>query len=100
MKFGSQQHRVPFRIKLKDFELKNYPGSDSPSSFSSYIDVIDSLDNKVIPYKIFMNNILYHKGYRFFQSSYDKDKKGTILSVSYDKIGTNVSYTGYFLLFF
>jgi hypothetical protein len=31
-----------------------------------------------------MNNVLDHDGYRFFQSGFDPDEKGTILSVNHD----------------
>jgi len=48
--------------------------------------------------RIFMNNTLLYKGYKFFQSSYDQDEKGTILSVNYDLWGTWISYLSYFLL--
>ena len=47
---------------------------------------------------IFMNNILKYKGYRFYQSSYDRDEKGTILSVNHDMAGMIVTYTGYTML--
>jgi hypothetical protein len=49
---------------------------------------------------IFMNNILKYKGYRFYQSSYDHDEQGTILSVNHDMAGMLVTYSGYALLFF
>ena len=45
-----------------------------------------------------MNNVLDYGGYRFFQSSYDQDEKGTILSVNHDFAGTMVTYVGYALL--
>ena len=45
-----------------------------------------------------MNHVLNYKGYRFFQSSYDMDERGTVLSVNHDFIGTWTSYFGYFLL--
>lgn len=45
-----------------------------------------------------MNHILNYEGYRFFQSSFDQDELGTILSVNHDFWGTWVSYLGYFLL--
>ena len=48
---------------------------------------------------IYMNNILTYGGYRFYQSSYDTDELGTVLSVNHDRWGTLVSYTGYFFLF-
>ena len=46
-----------------------------------------------------MNNILKYKGYRFYQSSFDRDEKGTVLSVNHDLAGMLVTYTGYSLLF-
>jgi hypothetical protein len=47
-----------------------------------------------------MNNILNHRGYKFFQSSFDPDEKGTILSVNHDYWGTWFTYLGYYLLYF
>jgi cytochrome c-type biogenesis protein CcsB len=46
-----------------------------------------------------MNHILNHKGYRFFQASFDPDEKGTVLSVNHDFYGTLITYIGYFLLY-
>ena len=43
-----------------------------------------------------MNNILYLKGYRFCQSSYDNEG-ATVLSVNYDPYGITLSYAGYIL---
>ncbi|UTW66698.1 cytochrome c biogenesis protein CcsA [bacterium SCSIO 12643] len=85
-----------FSLYLKDFELIRYPGSTSPSSYSSYLDVIDGSEK--FPYTIYMNNVLDHGGFRFFQASYDTDEKGTVLSVNHDWWGTQVTYLGYFLL--
>jgi cytochrome c-type biogenesis protein CcsB len=53
----------------------------------------------VLEAKIFMNNVLDVKGYRFFQASYDQDELGTILSVNQDVAGRTITYSGYFLLF-
>jgi len=46
-----------------------------------------------------MNNVLDHKGYRFFQASFDQDEKGTILSVNHDYWGSLITYIGYTLLY-
>ncbi|MBS0000537.1 MAG: cytochrome c biogenesis protein CcsA [Cyclobacteriaceae bacterium] len=100
MTVGSQVRELPFALKLNDFELERYPGSESPSSFASEITLIDEENDVNRPYRIFMNNILQYQGYRFYQSSYDQDERGTILSVNHDRMGTIVTYTGYFLLFF
>ena len=94
--YGPINHTLPFAIALKDFQLDRYPGSESPSSFASEIQVLDG-DN-TFDYRIFMNNVLNYRGYRFFQSSYDSDEKGTILSVNQDKWGTIVTYFGYLSL--
>jgi cytochrome c-type biogenesis protein CcsB len=45
-----------------------------------------------------MNHILKHRGYRFYQSSYDLDEKGTVLSLNRDGPGTTITYLGYLLL--
>jgi cytochrome c-type biogenesis protein CcsB len=94
--YGAKQIELPFALYLEDFQLERYPGSNSPSSFASEVVLLD--DNTETPYRIFMNNILKHKGYRFFQSSYDTDEKGTVLSVNYDSLGTGITYFGYFLM--
>ena len=48
--------------------------------------------------RIFMNNVLDVKGYRFFQASYDPDELGTVLSVNRDVAGRTITYICYFLL--
>ena len=95
--YGAKYLQTPFYVKLKDFQLERYAGSMSPSSFASEVSVIDGVVEK--DHRIFMNNVLNYKGYRFFQSSYDKDEQGTILSVNYDWWGTFLTYIGYGLLF-
>ena len=95
LNFTLNELKLPFSIALKDFVLERYAGSNSPSAYSSFVEVIDN--NKSFEYKIFMNNVLDYGGYRFFQSSYDLDEKGTILSVNKDP-GKIVTYLGYALL--
>ena len=97
--YGSKSTTLPFSIKLNDFILERYPGSNSPSGYKSDVVLIDKAENVEKPFMIFMNNILKYKGYRFYQSSYDQDEKGTILSVNHDLTGMLVTYTGYALLF-
>ena len=95
--YGYKVINLPFEIYLNDFEIERYPGSRSPSSFSSHVTIYREGEEPQ-PYHIYMNNILKMDGYRFYQSSYDQDEKGTILSVNHDTIGTVVTYIGYFLL--
>ena len=94
--WGSKPLVLPFSIKLTDFELKRYPGSHSPMSYSSDV-IVEDPKTGDYPYKIYMNHVLDHAGYRFFQSSYDPDELGTVLSVNHDP-GKIPTYVGYFLL--
>jgi cytochrome c-type biogenesis protein CcsB len=96
--YGAKRIDLPFSLHLNRFELERYPGSHSPSSYASEVTLVDEKNNIQEDRRIFMNNILNYKGYRFFQSSYDTDEKGTILSVNSDYWGTLITYLGYFLL--
>lgn len=96
--YGSRNIVLPFVLRLEDFRIDRYPGSNSPSSFESDVVLIDTEHDINELHNIYMNNVLKHRGYRFYQSSYDQDEKGTILSVNRDLAGTSVTYTGYFLL--
>ncbi|MCX6257248.1 MAG: cytochrome c biogenesis protein CcsA [Bacteroidia bacterium] len=96
--YGPEKVQLPFSILLNKFILERYPGSMSPSSYASEVTLIDGKRNLQKNARIFMNNVLDYRGYRFFQSSYDTDEKGTILSVNHDFWGTWISYLGYLLL--
>lgn len=97
--YGSKVYELPFSLKLNDFIAQKYPGTEkSFSSFESQVTLIDG--NEKNDHRIYMNHILDHKGYRFFQASFDPDEKGTVLSVNHDFWGTNITYIGYYLLYF
>ncbi|MBZ9778223.1 cytochrome c biogenesis protein CcsA [Psychroflexus sp. CAK8W] len=102
MSYGSKDVELPFALKLNDFIAKKHPGTEdrrqpSYESFMSKVEVVDGSNS--YPYDIYMNHVLDHKGYRFFQSSFDPDEGGTILSVNNDWWGTWITYIGYFLLY-
>ncbi len=86
-----------FKVKLDKFVMRKYPGSMQPSSYDSYVTVIDEKNNKKFQYHIYMNHILVYGGYRFYQASYDMDEQGSILSVNHDP-GMWITYFGYLLL--
>lgn len=99
MEYGSTQIQVPFEIACRNFTLDRYPGSNTASSFSSDVTIIDKKNNYTRDQHIFMNHVMDYQGYRFFQSSYDEDEKGTRLSVNHDWWGTNITYLGYLFMF-
>jgi cytochrome c-type biogenesis protein CcsB len=89
--------RLPFSLRLNDFRVDRYPGSMRPSGFTSDVTVVDSVRGVETAASIFMNHILRHRGYRFYQTSYDDDEAGTVLTVTRDP-GMFPTYAGYFLL--
>ena len=97
LKEGNVQAELPFELELQDFKLIRYPGSLSPSSYESYLKIYTT--HGVHETKVYMNNVLDIEGYRFFQASYDEDERGSVLSVSYDSMGRNITYFGYICLF-
>ncbi len=104
LNYGSIEKELPFALKLNDFIAEKYPGTADRAtpgyaSFKSKVEIIED-GKEPRPYDIYMNHVLDHKGYRFFQSSFHPDEKGTILSVNHDFWGTWTTYIGYFLLYF
>jgi cytochrome c-type biogenesis protein CcsB len=90
--------KLPFEIQLNDFILLRYPGSKSPSSFSSEVTIIDAKNNVKFDQTISMNNTLLYSGYKFYQNSYTGDEKEAILSINKDP-GSIITYIGYAMLF-
>lgn len=96
--FGPRPIKIPFSIQLKNFILEKYSGSEIPSSYLSEVVLIDERINVNEPHTIAKNKVLDYGGYRFFQTLYDEDEKGTILSVNHDFYGTLITYISYSLL--
>lgn len=92
---GGTAEKLPFGISLHNFEITRHAGNEAPTD---YISTIVIYDDERIEGKVSMNNIFKHKGYRFYQSDYDNDGRGTLLAVSHDPWGIGVTYTGYTML--
>ncbi len=88
---------MPFVLRLDTFGIAYYPGTEAPSDFVSEVTCLsrDGLSNHSA--RISMNHILEYQGYRFYQSSYDEDGRGSWLDVNYDPWGTAITYIGYLL---
>jgi len=95
--YGSLPLALPYKIQLNDFIAEKYPGTEK--SYASFESEVTVLGEEEFDYDIYMNHVLDYKGYRFFQSSFDPDEKGTVLSVNHDWWGTYITYTGYILLY-
>lgn len=90
---SGQTQQLPFSISLAKFNQEFYPGTFTPLDFVSEINIQDK--GEEIPGVISMNNILSHRNYRFYQSSYDADGQGSSLAVTTDPYGITVTYIGY-----
>ena len=84
---------LPFSLTLNKFDIIYYPGTQAPQDFVSHITLPSGRQATIS-----MNHILKHEGYRFYQSSFDPDLQGTVLSVRYDPYGTPLTYFAYALL--
>lgn len=87
---------LPYTLHLDDFVLQTYPGSENPATYESWVTLIDpekGIEGEKV--KIFMNSPLDHRGTKHFQSSYDPDLLGTVLTVNNDpgKLPTYIGYT-------
>lgn len=92
-----EQHTLPFTVTLELFDIQTYPGTPAPMDFVSQIQVNDG-KGTIANGTVSMNNVFSHHGYRFYQSGYDAEGRGTIFSVAHDPWGIGVTYAGYGLL--
>ena len=94
---GMKEEKLPFSLCLRKFEAKMHDGTNAVADYSSKFTVMDG--NEKSEGLVSMNNIYSHRSYRFYQSSYDEDGKGSVLAINADPFGIPVTYTGYALLF-
>jgi len=98
LSYGPAVIPLDYSVHLDDFVLQTYPGSQNPATYESWVTVTDPArgvqGEKV---HIFMNNPMNHAGSKHFQSSYDQDLGGTVLTVNHDP-GKLPTYFGYFLI--
>lgn len=91
-----RQQPLPFQVKLDEFRIDYYPGTQAPMDFVSLLTLSDAGTTR--RGEVAMNRIVHFHRYRLYQSSYDADGKGTTLSVSHDPWGIGITYAGYLLL--
>jgi len=71
----------PYSMELLNFRHEQYPGTEIPKDFSSLIRLKNPAAGETREVRIYMNNPLRYGGETYYQSSYDRDEKGTILQV-------------------
>lgn len=97
MSSEEQKKEFPFRVSMEKFEVIYYTGTRAPMDFVTNL-VITAPDGKTTEGRVSMNRIFSYQNYRFYQSGYDADGEGTVLSISHDPYGIAVTYMGYAFL--
>lgn len=91
--------RFPFSISLSRFHIIYYAGTRAPMDFVSEVTISDEdASASTVNGEVAMNQIFSYRGYRFYQSGYNKEEEGSVLAVSYDPFGIGITYFGYALL--
>ncbi len=97
--YGNRQLPLSFEMELKNFDVGRYQGTMRAASYQSLVYLSDE-DREVV---ISMNEPLQHKGFTFYQASFQEDAMGkptaTVLSVNYDP-GRWIKYLGSLLIVF
>ena len=90
---------LPFTLMLDSFRVEHYPGTEAPADYVSYVRFRPhgEGDTAAVATVISMNRIAVHRGYRFYQASYDEEG-GSWLTVNHDPWGIGLTYAGYALL--
>ena len=97
---GSQQHTLPFAVRLDDFSVQLYVENGNIADYKSMLTIADTSTHQMISrHEVSMNNIAVCRNWRFYQWSYDSDGMGSTLIVNHDPWGIAVTYIGYFMLF-
>lgn len=94
---GMRTAMLPFSLTLHKFETTYHDGTAAVADYTSLFTVTDGGERH--EGRVSMNNIFSYRSYRFYQSSYDNDGRGTVLAVNSDPWGIPVTYTGYALFF-
>lgn len=95
--FLDEEERIfkfSYQLQLDSFKVVYEADGKEEKDYVSYVTVLPSGEHHTIS----MNNILHLGQSRFYQSSYDEDKRGSILIVNRDPYGIPVTYTGYVLM--
>ena len=77
---GSQQHTLPFAVRLDDFSVQLYVENGNIADYKSMLTMADISTHQMISrHEVSMNNIAVCRNWRFYQWSYDSDGMGATL---------------------
>lgn len=94
----AQSVKLPYELTLSRFKMDTDPGTSSPASYESFVDIFDG--EQTTKAHIFMNHPFKKDPYTFYQASYFESQAGgygSVLSVNFDP-GRFWKYLGSLLL--
>jgi len=91
------KRELPFTVTLEKFVVDTLPGTNWPSSYTSFVQIDDKESGHTLKSKIWMNHPLKYRGFALFQSSYPREGQGTVLAITKDP-GQGIVFAGYFAL--
>jgi len=101
--FVKKEFPLPYQITLKKFKMDTNPGTKTPASYESFVDLLDGRNQKpATEHHVFMNNPLKYDDLTFYQASYfpvGPERYASVFSVNFDP-GRPVKYSGSILLVF
>ena len=96
--YGSIRYDIGFDMKLLNFKVKSYEGTQKAMSYESVLEI----EGENSPVVISMNEPMKKSGLTFYQSSFQKDESGrpthSVFSVNKDP-GRWIKYSGSALIF-
>jgi hypothetical protein len=81
MSMRPRRYFLPYAITLKKFSHDVYAGTDIPKNFSSLVHISNPAKGEERDVLIYMNQPLRYEGLTFYQASYGKEGKLSILQV-------------------
>ncbi|HRY66595.1 MAG TPA: cytochrome c biogenesis protein ResB [Phycisphaerae bacterium] len=97
LQYANRTLPLGFSLRLDQFRMDKYPGTERPRSFQSHVTFLDPASGREQGEVISMNNPACHGSYTLFQSSYRLAEGGpssSVLSVSWDP-GQPIVFFGY-----
>lgn len=99
--FVKKEFPLPYQITLKRFKMDTNPGTKTPASYESFVDLLDGRDQQPAKeHHVFMNNPLKYDDLTFYQASYfpvGPEIYASVFSVNFDP-GRPLKYGGSLLL--
>jgi hypothetical protein len=81
LRLRPRRHYKPFSMHLIEFKHDRYPGTEIPKNFQSRVLLDNPSKGERREVDIYMNNPLRYWGETYYQASYDRDDKGSVLQV-------------------